>query len=457
MVAKILVVDDEPAIVETLTRFLLREGYEVISALGGRDALDKVEEESPDLILLDIRMSDLDGFTVCQRVKEDERTALIPVVMLTGLDDREHRTRAIEAGADDILTKPFEQSILRARIRTLLRNKRLTDKLARSAKPIADQPSTKSPLATILVVDDDTDLLKVFRIVLEEAGYSVVVCDTGTSAMEYISAKPADLIVLDWLLPDILGSDICRAIKDQYKDVFIPVIVVSARGDNKSIVKMLEAGADDYLTKPFSVEELLARIQALLRRSLIGQGRVKQSDGNSVSMHFDFPEVIKVPCQQYLLYFVEFLRDIGIDATADLKEDAGQVLFSVTPKDKDEALENIWDALGIYLRLPMNRNAVVVITPESSIEAQKLSAELLHLRSQLLLTNAALQQKELAIQQRDIVIQHQQGLIQQQIASGQMLVQALRDDEDSEPVAGGLVRVKRFAWEPIPLEIDIPL
>lgn len=129
MSAKILVVDDEPSIVDVLTRFLSREGYSVITAANGREALEQVRREPPDLILLDVTMPELDGFTVCERIKEDPRTALIPITMLTGLDDREHRTRGIEAGADDFLTKPFEQSILRARIRSQLRLKRLTDHL----------------------------------------------------------------------------------------------------------------------------------------------------------------------------------------------------------------------------------------------------------------------------------------------------------------------------------------
>jgi len=129
MSAKILVVDDEPSIVDVLTRFLSREGYNVITAVNGRQALERVRQDPPDLILLDVTMPELDGFAVCQVLKEDQRTALIPITMLTGLDDREHRTRGIEAGADDFLTKPFEQSILRARIRSQLRLKRLTDQL----------------------------------------------------------------------------------------------------------------------------------------------------------------------------------------------------------------------------------------------------------------------------------------------------------------------------------------
>ncbi|HEU4326819.1 MAG TPA: HD domain-containing phosphohydrolase [Roseiflexaceae bacterium] len=129
MAARILVVDDEPAIVDMLSRFLKREGYEVLTARNGREALERVQECQPDLILLDVIMPELDGITVCQRLKDNEQTALIPITMLTGQDDYEHRRRGIEAGADDFLAKPFEQSILRARIKAQLRLKRLIDQL----------------------------------------------------------------------------------------------------------------------------------------------------------------------------------------------------------------------------------------------------------------------------------------------------------------------------------------
>ena len=132
MSAKILVVDDDPAILDLLVRILQRDNYIAITATNGLEALEAVAREAPDLILLDVTMPMLDGFAVCQRLKDNEATALIPVTMLTGLDDREHRQRGLEVGADDFLTKPFEQSLLRARIRSQLRIKRLTDQLERT-------------------------------------------------------------------------------------------------------------------------------------------------------------------------------------------------------------------------------------------------------------------------------------------------------------------------------------
>src|SRR2546422_2852173 len=132
MSATILVVDDDPQVRKVLTVFLEDEGYATITASNGSEALAVVKCEDPDLIILDVDMPEMDGFEVCRRLKEDERTALIPVTMLTGLDDRLARRRGIEAGADDFLSKPFDHSTLRARLRTQLRLKRMTDQLERT-------------------------------------------------------------------------------------------------------------------------------------------------------------------------------------------------------------------------------------------------------------------------------------------------------------------------------------
>ena len=179
---------------------------------------------------------------------------------------------------------------------------------------------------------------------------------------------------------------------------------------------------------------------------------------NTLETHFDFPEAVRVPCQQYLLYFVEFLRDIGVDASAELREDAQGVLFAVTPKDKDEALDNIREALQIYLHLPTHANPITVITPETSIEVQKLSAQLGIFQSQLMLANASIQQQQMLIQQKDWMIQQQQGLIHQQRLSAEVLVQSLQQDteqgDDGEPIIGDIVKVKQFDWQVI--QIDLP-
>ena len=121
---KVLVVDDDRSNVELLTRLMTREGYRVVSALNGALALDAVERERPDVVLMDVNMPGVDGFEACRRLKGDAATRLLPVILITGLTATEDRIRGIDAGADDFLSKPFAIDELRARVRSLTRIKR---------------------------------------------------------------------------------------------------------------------------------------------------------------------------------------------------------------------------------------------------------------------------------------------------------------------------------------------
>ncbi|WP_397333764.1 MULTISPECIES: two-component system response regulator [unclassified Nostoc] len=126
---KILVVDDHTASRMTAAALLSMEGYEVIEADSGATAVVMVKQQQPDLILLDVMMPGMDGFEVCQLLKQDENTRLIPVIFITALNDRRSRIRGIEVGADDFLTKPFDRVELAARAKSLVGQKRLNEDL----------------------------------------------------------------------------------------------------------------------------------------------------------------------------------------------------------------------------------------------------------------------------------------------------------------------------------------
>ena len=129
---KILVVDDKPLNVELLEADLVSSGYDVVTAYDGKTALELVAAEKPDLILLDVMMPGMDGFEVCRRLKSNEETILIPVVMVTALSDKADRIKGIEAGVDDFLTKPVDRQELKARVKSLMRVKLFTDELERA-------------------------------------------------------------------------------------------------------------------------------------------------------------------------------------------------------------------------------------------------------------------------------------------------------------------------------------
>jgi putative two-component system response regulator len=126
---RILVVDDEPIVIELITRLMVRFGFEVDKATNGGAALEAVVREPPDVVLLDVNMPDMDGFEVCRRLKRDATSRLIPVVLLTALTSVEDRIRGLDAGADDFLSKPFVAAELEARVRSLAKLKRYTDSL----------------------------------------------------------------------------------------------------------------------------------------------------------------------------------------------------------------------------------------------------------------------------------------------------------------------------------------
>jgi DNA-binding response OmpR family regulator len=134
---KILVVDDVPENVRLLEAVLVARGYEVVTAHDGDAALALVEAEKPDLILLDVMMPGLDGYAVCMRLRANDDTAMLPVIMVTSSVGQE-KTRAIEAGADDFIPKPFNHDELLTRVRSLLRIKRYHDTIKEQAAELAE-------------------------------------------------------------------------------------------------------------------------------------------------------------------------------------------------------------------------------------------------------------------------------------------------------------------------------
>jgi PleD family two-component response regulator len=127
--ARILVVDDNTDNAEIISTRLRYRGYSILEAGTGQGALDSVQEHTPDLVLLDIMLPDIDGFEVSRRIKGDDSLPFIPIILVTARDSTEDKVMGFEAGADDYLTKPINFSELEARVRSMLRIKKLQDEL----------------------------------------------------------------------------------------------------------------------------------------------------------------------------------------------------------------------------------------------------------------------------------------------------------------------------------------
>jgi two-component system, OmpR family, alkaline phosphatase synthesis response regulator PhoP len=121
-------------------------------------------------------------------------------------------------------------------------------------------------MTRVLVVEDDRDIAELVGRYLEKGGYATELTASGAEAMRIIAARPPDLIVLDLMLPQVDGLEICRAVRNNLQTAAIPIIMLTARAEESERIVGLELGADDYIAKPFSPNELVARVRALLRR-----------------------------------------------------------------------------------------------------------------------------------------------------------------------------------------------
>ena len=129
------------------------------------------------------------------------------------------------------------------------------------------EPKAAAP--RVLVVDDEPQIVRGLKIILRDAGYAVESAETKAQALALLGSRPPDALVLDLVLPDGEGVEVCREVRRFSR---LPILVLSAIGDEREKVRALDAGADDYVTKPFGTDELLARLRAVMRRSADPEG-----------------------------------------------------------------------------------------------------------------------------------------------------------------------------------------
>ena len=140
----ILVVDDQPQNIELLEAHLLPQGYEIVKAASGEEAFEKLSGHRIDLILLDVMMPGMDGFEVTRRVRQDATHRLLPIILVTALQETEDRVKGIEAGCDDFISKPIDKIELLARVRSLLKVKAYNDLLSNYRKELESDVKTRT-------------------------------------------------------------------------------------------------------------------------------------------------------------------------------------------------------------------------------------------------------------------------------------------------------------------------
>jgi two-component system, OmpR family, alkaline phosphatase synthesis response regulator PhoP len=144
----------------------------------------------------------------------------------------------------------------------------------------------------ILAVDDEEHIQELIKFNLESSGYNVLCCGTGTEALKLVRSEKPDLVLLDVMLPGIDGYDVCKEIRKDNSISNIPIIMITAKSEELDKILGLELGADDYMTKPFSIRELLARVKAVLRRTS-SQTMDKSFKFDTINVDFEKHEITK--------------------------------------------------------------------------------------------------------------------------------------------------------------------
>lgn len=315
MAWRILIVDDEEDVRATL-RATLGQEFEVAEAKDGLEALERLGRVQPDLILMDVTMPLMDGYAACEAIRRDSAHAQTPIIFLSGNTENDQVREGYRRGANLYLTKPFESERLLKNLRLSLKPlgepkaKRLTlpeleqlersgaepiapgsdtfvapenryseivaklpsaaaNRLVRSwaepAKPAAARPAPERQVPPrVMIVDDDEDVIAVMSGVLSPKA-EVVWATDGLQAIERLVRWQPDILIVDVMMPRMNGIQLCRSIRINSAFRRLPILVCSARCGPKDADAARQAGATDFLAKPFEGSELLKRIEALAR------------------------------------------------------------------------------------------------------------------------------------------------------------------------------------------------
>ena len=274
MTARVLVVDDVLANVKLLQARLSAEYFEVLTAYNGQEALDLLETERVDVVLLDVMMPGMDGFEVCRRIKSDSATQHLPVVMITALDQPTDKIHGLRAGADDFLAKPVDDIGLVTRVRNLARLKALNDEmllrtssgaeigLVRGATPDWGKAEVG---ARILLVEDQERAVQRVVAALSKM-HTVDIEPEPQAALARLGGASYDLLIASLALASTDGLRLCSQVRSLERLRHLPIMAVVEADDEKRLLRALDMGVNDYLLRPIDRHELIARVRTQIRR-----------------------------------------------------------------------------------------------------------------------------------------------------------------------------------------------
>jgi DNA-binding response OmpR family regulator len=261
---QILIVEDSDTQALQLQYLLEGEGWSVVRASSAESALDELNRRLPALIIADYHLPGIRGDELCRQVRMNFDTRGIPILMLTAEEALDSEPAGLDSGADDYVSKSVNSDILVLRVRTLLR------KTNGRSSILAPQES-HFRRARLLAIDDSPTYLETLTDTLSAEGYQVTRASNGTEGLAHITRQVFDCVLVDLVMPEIDGIEVCRRINESGRsiDQTMAVIMLTSCETKEDMTRGLGAGADDFVGKSGDMTVLKARLRALLRRKFL--------------------------------------------------------------------------------------------------------------------------------------------------------------------------------------------
>jgi len=252
----ILAIEDEPDQALLIRAALGRPGMQVTVAGSAEAAEAWLASHDPALVLLDLVLPDADGRALLLRLRDRPRTGNTPIIVLSGSTTVQAKTECFALGANGFVEKPFDPEMLLALVEAQLRNR------VRSRSTATEVPARGG---RILVVEDDDMVASILKHRLSREGFHIQHFSDGVAALEAVRREPVDLAILDVKVPGLDGFQLLTELRALPTTATIPVVMLTAMGSERDILRGFDLGANDYITKPFSPVEVMARVKRLLQ------------------------------------------------------------------------------------------------------------------------------------------------------------------------------------------------
>jgi phosphoserine phosphatase RsbU/P len=257
----VLVIDDDPVIREIITFHLEKQNFHTLTADSAALGFKALNENRIDLVLCDIIMEDMDGLEFCKKVREKAEYRPLPFIFVTAKDSIEDRIEAVEAGGDDVITKPFDVIELILKIQTLIKRSDIYKSYG-IKKEIASafDDSTQN----ILLIDDDPTITKIFNHSLHKAGFNCITAHSAVEGFELAKSCNPDLIISDILMPDTDGYAFRKMLNEDDNLKSIPFVFLTSKEGEDDILDGYNYGVTDYIVKTSGEKVITAKVKAII-------------------------------------------------------------------------------------------------------------------------------------------------------------------------------------------------